>query len=81
MGLDRFLRHKCGGLRISRPARRLPCILPACEGEVAAKEYGDYDMSPSKAGKSGGKDLYMIVDLTKTGKSAISYLDDVPKKG
>ena len=25
--------------------------------------------------------LYMIVDLAKTGKSAISYLDDVPKKG
>ena len=46
-----------------------------------AKEYGDYDMSPSKAGKSGGKDLYMIVDLTKTGKSAISYLNDVPKNG
>ena len=32
------------------------------------------------AGK-GGKDLYMIVDLTKTGKAAVSYLGDVPKNG
>ena len=38
------------------------------------------DTSPSMAGK-GGKDLYMIVDLTKTGKAAISYLNDVPKNG
>jgi len=45
-----------------------------------AKEYGDYDMSPSMAGK-GGNGLYMIVDLTKTGKAAISYLSDVPKNG
>ena len=38
------------------------------------------DTSPSMAGK-GGKDLYMIVDLTKTGKAAVSYLGDVPKNG
>ena len=45
-----------------------------------AKGYGEYDMSPSMSGK-GGKDLYMIVDLVKTGKAAISYLKDVPKNG
>jgi len=45
-----------------------------------SKGYVKCDMSPSMAGE-GGKDLYMIVDLTKTGKSAISYLRDVPKNG
>ena len=45
-----------------------------------AKGYGEYNMSPSKPEK-GGKDLYMIVDLSKTGKAAISYLKDAPKNG
>ena len=45
-----------------------------------AKGGVEYDIAPSATGKSG-KDLYMIIDLTKTGKSAISYLGDVPKKG
>ena len=39
-----------------------------------------FDVLPSTAEKDS-KDLYMIVDLTKTGKSAISYLKDVPKNG
>ena len=30
---------------------------------------------------TNAKDLYMIVDLTKTGKKAVSYLDDVQKGG
>ena len=37
-------------------------------------------VTPVKQGQNC-KDLYMIVDLTKTGKSAISYLKDVPKNG
>ena len=51
-----------------------------------AKEYGEnvvatplMPIKPKQAQNS--KDLYMVVDLAKTGKSAISYLGDVPKKG
>ena len=40
----------------------------------------DHNVPPSKQGR-GGKDLYMIVDLTKTGKAAISYRGEVPKNG
>ena len=51
-----------------------------------SKEYGGnvvatplMPIKPKQAQNS--KDLYMVVDLAKTGKSAISYLGDVPKKG
>ena len=51
-----------------------------------AKEYGGnviatplMPIKPKPAQNS--KDLYMVVDLAKTGKSAISYLGDVPKNG
>ena len=51
-----------------------------------AKEYGEnvvatplMPIKPKLAQSS--KDLYMVVDLAKTGKSAISYLRDVPKNG
>ena len=51
-----------------------------------SKEYGGnvvatplMPIKPKQAQNS--KDLYMVVDLAKTGKSAISYLGDVPKNG
>ena len=51
-----------------------------------SKEYGGnvvatplMPIKPKLAQSS--KDLYMVVDLAKTGKSAISYLRDVPKNG
>ena len=40
----------------------------------------DRNVPPPKQGL-GGKDLYMVVDLAKTGKAAISYLGEVPKNG
>ena len=45
-----------------------------------AKGFGEFDVAPSMP-RQGGKDLYMIVDLAKMGKAAISYLGKVPKKG
>ena len=45
-----------------------------------SKGFGECDMAPCMPGKSR-KDLYMIIDLAKTGKSAVSYLGDVPKNG
>lgn len=51
-----------------------------------AKEYGGnviatplMPIKPKLAQNS--KDLYMVVDLAKTGKAAVSYLGDVPKNG
>ena len=38
------------------------------------------NLPPPRQGR-GGKDLYMVVDLTKTGKAAISYLREAPKNG
>ena len=45
-----------------------------------AKGYVEFDAAPVNPGQNC-KDLYMVVDLAKTGKSAILYLRDVPKNG
>jgi len=44
------------------------------------KSYGVLDVAPVNLGQNC-KDLYMIVDLAKTGKAAISYLGEAPKNG
>ena len=51
-----------------------------------AKEYGENviatPLMPIKPKPTqNSKDLYMVVDLAKTGKAAVSYLGDVPKNG
>ena len=63
------------GYRDSRPIRFI--------GEANANNNGSAGIKAVKTVAKGQKekDLYMIVDLTKTGKRAVSYLDEAPRGG
>ena len=51
------------------------------ESDISILGHGPNHNVPSPKQGRSGKDLYMVVDLAKTGKAAISYLSDVPKDG
>lgn len=59
-------------------------LLTGIDAKLASKRIEECEASAALTPVKEPKEkagLYMIVDLTKMGKSAISYLGDVPKKG
>jgi len=58
-------------------------LLSGLDAKVASKRIEECEAFSAQTAVKERKEkgLYMIVDLTKTGKKAISYLDDAPKNG